>query len=45
MNEKEVTKTFRMISNRKNSLVYMVYTKIIQRCRPTRVEATEIYKK
>ena len=32
MNRKEVTKTFMMILNRKNPLVSMVYTYIIQRC-------------
>ena len=31
MNQKEQTKTFMMISNRKNPLVSMVYTKIFQR--------------
>ena len=34
MNRKEVTKTFMMISNRKNPLVSMDFTKIIQRFNP-----------
>ena len=33
MNRKEITKTFMMISNWKKHLVFMVYTKIYQRCK------------
>ena len=32
MNQKELTETFMMISNSKNPLVSIVYTKIFQRC-------------
>ena len=33
MNRKELAKTFMMISNLKKTLLSMVYTEIIQRCK------------